>query len=41
MGCTRRSARRPSEFGKTGDENLTEAWKDNVVLDYAGVPVKE
>jgi hypothetical protein len=22
---------------KTGDENLTEAWKDNVVLDYAGI----
>lgn len=26
---------------KTGNDNLTEAWKDNVVLDYAGVPVKE
>jgi hypothetical protein len=25
------------KFSKTGDENLTEAWKDNVVLDYAGV----
>ncbi|HTR00901.1 MAG TPA: DUF3500 domain-containing protein [Candidatus Acidoferrum sp.] len=25
------------KFDKTGDENLTEAWKDNVVLDYAGV----
>jgi hypothetical protein len=24
---------------KTGDLNLTEAWKDNVVLDYAGIPV--
>jgi len=24
-------------FSKTGNENLTEAWKDNVVLDYAGV----
>ena len=24
-------------FSKTADENLTEAWKDNVVLDYAGV----
>jgi hypothetical protein len=23
---------------KTGDLNLTEAWKDNVVLDYAGLP---
>jgi hypothetical protein len=26
---------------KTGNNNLTEAWKDNVVLDYAGVPVNE
>jgi hypothetical protein len=26
---------------KTGNDNLTEAWKDNVVLDYAGVPVGE
>ncbi|HEY7392655.1 MAG TPA: DUF3500 domain-containing protein, partial [Bryobacteraceae bacterium] len=25
------------KFSKTGDENLTEAWKDNVMLDYAGV----
>jgi hypothetical protein len=25
-------------FSKTGDNNLTEAWKDNVVLDYAGIP---
>lgn len=25
-------------FSKTRDENLTEAWKDNVVLDYAGIP---
>ena len=25
------------KFSKTGDENLTEAWKDNVVIDYAGV----
>src|SRR5262249_31287026 len=24
-------------FSKTGNENLTEAWRDNVVLDYAGV----
>ena len=24
-------------FSKTGNENLTEAWKDNVVLDYAGI----
>jgi hypothetical protein len=29
------------KVSKTGDENLTEAWKDNVVLDYAGIPVKE
>jgi hypothetical protein len=29
------------KVSKTGDENLTEAWKDNVVLDYAGVPAKE
>ena len=28
-------------FSKTGNDNLTEAWKDNVVLDYAGIPVKE
>ena len=26
---------------KTGNENLTEAWKDNVALDYAGVRVSE
>ncbi len=25
---------------KTGNDNLTEAFKDNVVLDYAGVPVR-
>ena len=25
------------KVSKTGNENLTEAWKDNVVLDYAGV----
>ena len=24
-------------FSKTGNDNLTEAWKDNVVLDYAGL----
>jgi hypothetical protein len=24
-------------FAKDGDNNLTEAWKDNVVLDYAGI----
>ena len=26
---------------KTGNDNLTEAWKDNVVLDYAGVGATE
>jgi hypothetical protein len=26
---------------KTGDENLTEAWKDNVVIPYAGIPAME
>src|SRR5262249_52767471 len=29
------------KVSKTGDENLTEAWKDNVVLDYAGLAVSE
>ena len=29
------------QFSKTGNNNLTEAFKDNVVLDYAGVPVSE
>jgi hypothetical protein len=29
------------EVSKTGNNNLGEAFKDNVVLDYAGVPVKE
>jgi hypothetical protein len=29
------------KVSKTGNENLTEAWKDNVVLDYAGVRVSE
>jgi hypothetical protein len=28
-------------FSKTANNNLTEAWKDNVVLDYAGVPGAE
>jgi hypothetical protein len=28
-------------FSKTGDNNLTEAFKDNVVLDYAGLRAKE
>jgi len=26
---------------KTADENQTEAWRDNVVLDYAGIPAME
>ncbi len=25
-------------FSKTGDENLTEAFKDNALIDYAGIP---
>jgi len=29
------------ESAKTGNNNLTEAWKDNVVLDYAGLPGSE
>jgi hypothetical protein len=29
------------KFSKTRDENLTEAWKDNVVLDYAGVRARD
>jgi hypothetical protein len=29
------------KVSKTGNENLTEAWKDNVVLDYAGLRVKD
>ena len=28
-------------FSKTGNDNLTEAWRDNVVIDYAGIPAKE
>ena len=28
-------------FSKTGNNNLTEAFKDNVVLDYAGVPAAD
>ena len=28
-------------FSKTGNNNLTEAFKDNVVLDYAGLPVSQ
>ena len=26
---------------KTGDKNVTESWRDNVVIDYAGIPVME
>ena len=29
------------DVSKTGNNNLTEAWKDNVVLDYAGLLVSE
>ena len=29
------------KVSKTGNENLTEAWKDNVVLDYAGIRVSD
>jgi hypothetical protein len=29
------------KVSKTGNDNLTEAWKDNVVLDYAGVRASE
>ena len=29
------------KFSKTGDENLSEAWKDNIMLDYAGIPAPE
>jgi hypothetical protein len=29
------------DFSKTGNNNLTEAFKDNVILDYAGVRVSE
>jgi hypothetical protein len=29
------------EVSKTGNNNLTEAFKDNVVLDYAGIPAGE
>jgi Protein of unknown function (DUF3500) len=30
-------ARAVLKVSKTGNDNLTEAWKDNVVLDYAGI----
>jgi hypothetical protein len=29
------------KFAKAGEENLSEAWKDNVVIDYAGIPASE
>ena len=32
------SARAVLDPKKTGNHNLTEAWRDNVVLDYAGLP---
>jgi len=38
---SRLRARAILKVSKTGDENLAEAWKDNVVLDYAGVPAME
>jgi len=28
-------------LSKTGNDNVTEAWKDNAVLDYAGLPASE
>jgi hypothetical protein len=34
-------ARAIVKVSKTGNETLTEAWKDNVVLDYAGLPARE
>jgi len=34
-------ARATLEVSKTGNNNLTEAFRDNVVLDYAGVPMAE
>ena len=29
------------DSSKTGDNNLAEAWKDNAVIDYAGIPAME
>jgi hypothetical protein len=29
------------KVAKAGEENLSEAWKDNVVIDYAGIPASE
>ena len=46
-GDDSRADRRPSvpkrilTSSKTGNKNLTEAWKDNVVLDYAGLRVAD
>jgi hypothetical protein len=37
-GAQRRAA--TLEVSKTGNNNLTEAFRDNVVLDYAGAPVR-
>ncbi len=36
-----RRAKAVLRTSKTGDDNLTEAWKDNVVLEYAGIPAME
>jgi hypothetical protein len=37
----RRRAKAVLSVSKTRDQNATEAWKDNAVLDYAGVPAME
>ena len=36
-----RRAKAVLKVSKTGDENVSEAWKDNVVLDYAGIRATE
>jgi hypothetical protein len=36
-----RRARAILKFDKAGEENLSEAWKDNVVIDYAGIRATE
>jgi hypothetical protein len=36
-----RRAKAVLRASKTGDDNLTEAWKDNVVLENAGIPAME
>jgi len=38
---TAQRARAVLRASKTGNDNLTEAWKDNVVLDYAGIRAAE